>query len=67
MSIYDNITYGPRLHGVHNKAELDELVEKTFEGSLPAFIAAFARKTKLSQDEVDRLRAMIDDYEEKRP
>ena len=28
MSIYDNITYGPRLHGVHNKAELDELVEK---------------------------------------
>ena len=67
MSIYDNITYGPRLHGVHNKAELDELVEKTFEGSLPAFIAAFARKTKLSQDEIDRLRAMIDGYEEKRP
>ena len=28
MSIYDNITYGPRLHGVRNKAELDELVEK---------------------------------------
>ena len=48
-------------------AELDELVEKTFEGSLPAVIAAFARKTKLSQDEVDRLRAMIDSYEEKRP
>ena len=48
-------------------AELDELVEKTFEGSLPAFVAAFARKTKLSQDEVDRLRAMIDGYEEKRP
>ena len=48
-------------------AELDELVEKTFEGSLPAFIAAVARKTKLSQNEVDRLRAMIDGYEEKRP
>lgn len=29
MSIYDNITYGPRLHGVHNKAELDELVESS--------------------------------------
>ena len=28
MSIYDNITYGPKLHGVRNKAELDELVEK---------------------------------------
>ena len=48
-------------------AELDELVEKTFEGSLPAFVAAFARKTKLSQDKVDRLRAMIDGYEEKQP
>ena len=48
-------------------AELDELVEKTCEGSLPAFVAAFARKTKLSQNEVDQLRAMIDGYEEKRP
>lgn len=48
-------------------AELDELVEKTFEGSLPAFVAAFACKTKLSQNEVDQLRAMIDGYEEKRP
>lgn len=48
-------------------AELDELVEKTFEGLLPAFVAAFARKTKLSQNEVDQLRAMIDGYEEKRP
>lgn len=48
-------------------AELDELVEKTFEGSLPASVAAFARKTKLSQNEVDQLRAMIDGYEEKRP
>ena len=48
-------------------AELDELVEKTFEGSRPAFVAAFARKTKLSQNEVDQLRAMIDGYEEKRP
>ena len=48
-------------------AELDELVEKTFEGSLPAFVAVFARKTKLSQNEVDQLRAIIDGYEEKRP
>ena len=48
-------------------AELDELVEKTFEGSLSAFVAAFARKTKLSQNEVDQLRAIIDGYEEKRP
>ena len=36
MSIYDNITYGPRLHGVHNKAELDELVESSREGCRPS-------------------------------
>ena len=35
MSIYDNITYGPRLHGVHNKAELDELVESSLKGRRP--------------------------------
>ena len=34
MSIYDNISYGPKLHGVHNKAELDELVESP-EGRCP--------------------------------
>ena len=48
-------------------SELDELVEKTFEGSLPAFIAAFTRRTDLSQTEIDQLRAMIDGYEENRP
>ena len=29
MSIYDNVAYGPRLHGNHSRAELDELVEKS--------------------------------------
>ena len=33
MSIYDNITHGPRLHGVRNKAELDELVESSLRGA----------------------------------
>ena len=33
MSIYDNITYGPKLHGVRNKAELDELVENSLRGA----------------------------------
>ena len=27
MSVYDNIAYGPRTHGVHSKAQLDEIVE----------------------------------------
>jgi phosphate transport system ATP-binding protein len=29
MSIYDNIAYGPRIHGIKNKAQLDEIVEKS--------------------------------------
>lgn len=29
MSIYDNIAYGPRTHGIHNKSQLDEIVEKS--------------------------------------
>ena len=46
-------------------AELEELVERTFEGSLPAFIAAFSRSKKLSAAELNQLREMIDSYEEK--
>ena len=42
-------------------AEIDELVEKTFEGSLPAFIAAFTRHKKLSAEQADALRRMIDE------
>lgn len=29
MSVYDNVAYGPRTHGIHNKAKLDEIVEKS--------------------------------------
>ena len=29
MSIYDNIAYGPRTHGIHNKSQLDDIVEKS--------------------------------------
>ena len=29
MSIYDNVAYGPRTHGVHNKAKLDDIVEQS--------------------------------------
>ena len=43
-------------------AELDEFVEKTFEGSLPAFVAAFTRHQKISDEEIDALQAMIDRY-----
>lgn len=33
MSIYDNIAYGPRLHGVRDKKSLDEIVEKSLKGA----------------------------------
>ena len=33
MSIYDNVAYGPRTHGVRNKAKLDDLVEQSLRGA----------------------------------
>ena len=33
MSIYDNIAYGPRTHGIKNKAKLDDIVEKSLKGA----------------------------------
>ena len=43
-------------------SQIDEIVEKTFEGSLPAFIAAFTKHQKLSDKEIDAVQAMIDNY-----
>ena len=43
-------------------AEINEMVEKTFEGSLPAFIAAFTKHQKISEKEIDELQHMIDRY-----
>ena len=40
--------------------EIDELVEKKFEGSLPAFIAAFTKHQAMSEDELDEVQRMID-------
>ncbi len=40
--------------------EIDELVEKKFEGSLPAFIAAFTKRQDMSEDELDEVQHMID-------
>lgn len=31
MSIYDNVTFGPRTHGIHSKAELDDIVERSLK------------------------------------
>ena len=40
-------------------SELDELMEKKFEGSLPAFIAAFARRQSLSEKDIQELERII--------
>ena len=45
-------------------SRLEDMVEETFEGSMPAFIAAFSRSKKLTRQEVDQLKAMIASYEE---
>lgn len=45
------------------EAEIDELVERTFGGSIPQFIAAFTRKENLSEDDVAQIRQMLDAYE----
>lgn len=43
-------------------AEMKEMVEKTFEGSLPAFVAAFTRQQDISDAEIDEIQQMIDRY-----
>ena len=45
---------------VRDDKQIDELVEKKFEGSLPAFIAAFTKGQELSEKELDEVQNMID-------
>jgi predicted transcriptional regulator len=45
-------------------SEVDELVDRVFEGSIPSFVAAFSRNKKLNNKQVDELRKLIDSYEE---
>lgn len=40
--------------------EIDELVEEKFQGSLPAFVAAFTRRQDISEKELDEVQRMID-------
>ncbi len=46
------------------EARLEELVDDTFSGSIPAFIAAFSRSKKLKREELQQLQELIDSYEE---
>ena len=40
--------------------EIDELVEEKFQGSLPAFVAAFTKRKDISEEELDEVQRMID-------
>ncbi len=40
--------------------EIDQMVEEKFQGSLPAFVAAFAKRQDISQKELDEVQQMID-------
>ena len=44
------------------ESELEQLVERTFEGSVPSFIAAFSRSKMLTDEEVAQLQDLIDNY-----
>lgn len=46
------------------RAEMEELMEKTFEGSLPAFLAAFCSCGKLTEEESRQLSALIENFQE---
>lgn len=43
-------------------AQSEKIIEESFDGSLPAFIAAFASRKKLSPDDVNEIQKMIDSY-----
>lgn len=43
-------------------AQVDEMMEKTFGWSLPAFVAAFTRNRRVSREEIDQVQAMIDRF-----
>ena len=43
-------------------SELEQLVDRTFEGSIPSFIAAFARSKRLTEEEIAQLQQLIDNY-----
>ena len=47
-----------------NSRQSEKFIEETFEGSLPAFIAAFTKRKALSKKDMDEIRKMIDSFEE---
>ncbi len=48
----------------YSAIQSEQFVDETFDGSLPAFIAAFSKRKKLSEREIEQIRDMIDRYGE---
>mgnify|MGYP000260840601 CR=1 FL=1 len=46
------------------ESRLQEMVEETFEGSLPAFLAAFTTRKALTAEEIAQIRSLIDGFGE---
>ncbi|MCR4642049.1 MAG: BlaI/MecI/CopY family transcriptional regulator [Lachnospiraceae bacterium] len=46
-------------------AKSEQIIEDSYEGSLPAFIAAFTSRKKLTKGEVDEIQKMIDEFRKK--
>jgi predicted transcriptional regulator len=46
------------------QAEMEEMMDRTFEGSMPAFIAAFANSKRLSKEDIQQLESLIEEYKE---
>ena len=46
-------------------AELDELMEDTFEGSVPAFLTAFAKNREMTEDDIKAIEEMIAQYKKR--
>ena len=46
------------------QAEMEEMMERVFEGSIPAFVAAFANSNKLRKDDIQKLESLIEGYKE---
>lgn len=49
-----------------NSRQTEKFVEQNFDGSLPAFLAAFTARKRLTDSEVSELRHMVEQYEEKK-
>ncbi len=48
-----------------NSMQSEKFVEETFGGSLPKFIAAFTKRKSLSENEIEELRKLVNEFEEK--